>query len=181
MLKIVRKLSLATLAFVAALAAPAAAEPATTAATALVQIDNAFLLEKTADLEFGTIAAGAAGGTVTIDPATDAASSVGSVSLYGPLRHRAEFVSRAPLGTTMVLSLDASVTLTHSGGGATMTASLVRANGPGLVTATVLGLPIGVQATAAEQYIYVGGSLTVAPGQLEGAYSGQFNLSVNHL
>ena len=47
--------------------------------------------------------------------------------------------------------------------------------------ATVLGLPIGIQATAAEQHIYVGGSLTVAPGQLEGAYSGEFDLSVNFL
>ena len=62
-----------------------------------------------------------------------------------------------------------------------MTASLTRANGPGMATATIFGLPIGLQATAAEQYIYVGGSLTVSAGQLEGVYSGEFDLTVNHL
>lgn len=181
MLKITRRLSLAVLAVIGATAVPAAAEPVTTPADAVVEIDNALLLQNTQSLEFGTIATGASGGTVTIDPATDAASSVGTVSLYGTVRHRAEFVSRAPIGTVMVTLLDPSVTLTHSGGVATMTATLSRANGPGLVTATVLGLPIGIQATAADQYIYVGGSLTVAAGQIEGVYSGQFDLSVNHL
>lgn len=176
-----RKFSLSVPVALAALSAPAAAEPVSTAARAVVEVDNAILLENTQGLEFGIIATGASGGTVTINPASDTASSVGTVTLYGPLRHRAEFVSRAPLGTIMVMLLDPSVTLTHSGGGATMTASLTRSNGPGLVTATVLGLPIGIQATAAEQYIYVGGSLTVAAGQLVGAYSGQFDLTVNHL
>ena len=176
-----RQLVWAGLAISAALAAPAKAEPVTAAANAQVEIDNAILLENTQPLEFGTIAAGAAGGTVTIDPATDAASTVGSVMLYGADRHRAVFVSRAPLLSVMVMMLDPSVTLTHSAGTATMTASLTRANGPGLVTATVLGLPIGVQATAEEQFIYVGGALTVPAGQLEGAYSGQFELTVSYL
>lgn len=162
-------------------AMPAAAEPVIVSADAKVEIDNAILLENTQPLEFGKIATGASGGTVTINPATDAASSVGTVALYGPDRHRAVFVSRAPLLSVMVMVLDPSVTLTHSGGTATMTASLTRANGPGLVTATVLGLPIGVRATAEEQYIYVGGSLTVPAGQLEGEYTGEFALTVNHL
>jgi Mat/Ecp fimbriae major subunit len=181
LLKTMRKLSLGAIAPLALLAAPAAAQQATAAATATVEIDDALLLENTRDLQFGTIAVGATGGTVTINPSNDAASSVGSVTLYGPLRHRAEFVSRAPLGTVMVMLLDPSVTLTHSGGVATMNASLTRANGPGLITATVLGLPICIRATSADQYIYVGGSLTVGSGQLEGVYSGQFNLTVNHL
>lgn len=181
MLTKMRRLALAVLPVLSALAVPAAAEPVNVAADAFVEVDNAILLENTQDLEFGKIAAGATGGTVTIDPATDAASSVGSVALYGAVRHRAVFISRAPIGTVMVSLLDPSVTLTHSGGTATMTATLSRANGPGLVTATVFGLPIGIQATAADQYIYVGGALTVAPGQLEGVYSGEFDLSVNHL
>ncbi len=181
MLKFMRRLSLTMLAAIGTTAVPAVAEPVTTPAAAVVEIDNAVLLENTQSLEFGTIAAGATGGTVTINPANDAASSVGSVTLYGPVRHRAEFVSRAPIGTIMVTLLDPSVTLTHSGGGATMTATLSRANGPGMITATIFGLPIGIQATAADQYIYVGGSLTVVAGQLEGAYSGEFDLSVNHL
>lgn len=176
-----RKVAAAALAAFAALAPPAVAAPVVSSATARAEVDNSVLLENTEDLEFGKIAAGASGGTVTIDPATDTASSLGTVALYGSDRHRAVFVSRAPVGTIMVMLLDPSVTLTHSGGGATMTASLTRASGPGLVTATVLGLPIGLQATAPEQYIYVGGALSVPAGQLEGLYSGEFDLTVNHL
>lgn len=176
-----RKVAAIALVACTALASPAAAEPVAATATATAEVDNAVLLESTQDLEFGKVATGAAGGTVTIDPATDTASTVGTVALYGADRHRAVFVSRAPVGTIMVLLLDPSVTLTHSGGAATMTATLTRANGPGIVTATIFGLPIGLQATAADQYIYVGGALSVPAGQLEGVYSGEFDLTVNHL
>lgn len=176
-----RQLALAGAAIWAGLAAPASAQPVTAAADAQVEIDQALLLENTQHLEFGKIATGASGGTVTINPATDAASTVGTVMLFGPNRHRAVFVSRAPVGTVMVSLLDPTVTLNRLGGGATMTASLTRASGPGLVTATIFGLNIGLRATAPEQYIYVGGSLTVPAGQLEGAYTGEFDLTVNHL
>lgn len=177
----IRRLALTGATVWACFAFPAAAQPVVATGNAQVEIDNALLLENTQHLEFGKIAAGASGGTVTINPANDTASTAGSVMLFGPNRHRAVFVSRAPVGTVMVSLLDSSVTLTHSGGGATMNASLTRANGPGIVTANVLGLNIGLRAVAPEQYIYVGGSLTVAAGQLEGSYVGEFDLTVNHL
>jgi hypothetical protein len=179
---IARKTVLAPLAAAAVLASsPASAEPVVVDAGAVVEIDNALLLENTQDLEFGKIAVTGAGGTVTIAPATDAASSVGGVTLYGPLRHRAEFVSRAPVGMVALISLDPSVTLTRVSGTETMTATLSRANGPGMANALFAGLPIAVKATAAEQFIYVGGSLTVAGGQAEGAYTGQFDLMLSYL
>jgi hypothetical protein len=177
---IARKIAVLPFAAAAFAAAPAAAEPAIADASALVEVDNALLLESTQDLEFGKIAVTGAGGTVTIAPATDSASAVGNVAAYG-VQHRAVFVSRAPIGTLALVSLDPSVTLTRVSGTETMTATLNRANGPGLINALFAGLPIAIKSTTAEQFIYVGGSLTVAGGQVEGVYTGQFDLMLSYL
>ncbi|MGN6497678.1 MAG: DUF4402 domain-containing protein [Tsuneonella sp.] len=173
--------ALFTAALVAAAATPAAAAPKVATASGKAQITTPAVLQNTQSLEFGQIATGASGGTVTIAPASDTASSVGTVALLGPVRHRAEFVSRAPIGTVFLSALDPSVVLTRSGGSETMTATLTRANGPGLLAVNVFGLPIGLKTTANDQYIYVGGSLTVPAGQAEGAYSGTFELTVSYL
>lgn len=165
----------------ALVATPSLAASPVASASGKAQITTPVVLENTQSLDFGKIATGASGGTVTIVPASDAASTVGTVALYGPVRHRAEFVSRAPIGTVFVLALDPSVVLTRGGGSETMTATLTRANGPGLLAVNLFGLPIGLKTTLADQYIYVGGSLTVPAGQAEGAYSGAFELTVSYL
>ncbi|HMO74030.1 MAG TPA: DUF4402 domain-containing protein [Sphingopyxis sp.] len=137
-------------------------------------------LVKTDDLDFGSLISGATGGTVTINPVTNARTTTGGVTAVGNDGQRARFQGTGGLILIIVTGSN-SVTLTRAGGGATaMTASLTRAmaNGSGgitLLAPTATLLPSGVQT------YYVGGTLTVPANQPEGDYSGTFTLTVNYL
>ncbi|WOF42918.1 DUF4402 domain-containing protein [Sphingopyxis indica] len=171
------------LAFIAALAAGTIAAPAQAAdqsSTANAAVIRPNTLIKTGDLDFGTLASGATGGTVTIDPVTGARSTSGSVTPVGAGEQRAVFQGTGGF-LLLFVSGSNSATLARAGGGAApMTATLTRAattNGGGtaLLGASAILFPSGVQT------YYVGGTLTVPANQPAGDYSGTFTLTVNYL
>ena len=172
-------LCLVAAATAAALTGPSASAAETTG-TANAAVVRPNTLIKTDDLDFGTIVSGAAGGTVTVNPATNSRSSAGGVTLAGSGAQRAVFQGTGGL-LLITVSGSNSATLTRAGGGApAMTATLTRAmttSGGGIIllgsSATLL--PSGVQT------YYVGGTLSVPANQPEGDYSGTFTLTVNYL
>ena len=156
---------------------PAMAANQTGTATTVVVRPNT--LVKVDDLDFGTLVAGATGGTATVDPTTGARTTGGGTAAVGSGAQRAVFQGTGGL-LLIIVSGDNVVTLTRSGGGGSMTATLTRAmttSGGGI---TLLGssatlLPSGVQT------YYVGGTLSVPASQPAGDYSGTFTLTVNYL
>ena len=168
-----------TIAAAAASAMPCApVHAADTDAVANAAIVRPNTLIKTDDLDFGSLVSGAAGGTVTINPVTNARTSGGGVTLVGTSAQRAVFQGTGGI-LLIFVSGSTSVTLARAGGGApSMTASLVRAastGGGGIVLLNATLLPSGLQT------YYIGGTLTVPANQPAGDYSGTFTLTVNYL
>ena len=170
-------------ALIFAVAAASAALCGTAHAADMPGIANAAVIRpntliKTDDLDFGTLIGGATGGTVTINPVTNARTTGGGVTPVGSAAQRAVFQGTGGI-LLITVSGSTSVTLTRAGGGAApMTASLVRAASTSSGGIALLGgtlLPSGVQT------YYIGGTLTVPANQPEGDYSGTFTLTVNYL
>ena len=157
----------------------AAADDADSTSTAEVTIASTLI--NIDGLDFGPIVDQGTGGAVTIDPDTNGVSSVGDTMVVGTSAHRATFRAQAPIGTVMVMTGDPSVILTRNGGTETMTANLTYDSGTGLIDTLVFGLPIGLQATASDQFFHVGGTLFVTAGQATGTYEGTFTLSLAYL
>lgn len=176
------RVALRRLAAAAAVAGTLACSPAHAASqngTATTVIVRPNTLVKVDDLDFGTIVSAPTAGTVTVSPVTNARSSTGAVTLVGTAAQRATFQGT---GGVLLITVtgDNSVTLTRSGGGGTMTASLVRAittsgGGVSILGSSATLLPSGVQT------YYVGGTLNVGANQPAGDYSGTFQLTVNYL
>ncbi len=158
------------------LCAPAGAADMSGTANAAVVRPNTLI--KTDDLDFGTFISGPTGGTVTINPVTNARGATGGATLVGSDGRRATFQGTGGI-FLITVSGSASVTLARAGGGApTMTASLVRAastSGGGIALLGATLLPSGVQT------YYIGGTLNVPANQAEGSYIGTFTLTVNYL
>ncbi len=171
-----RTLTIAVASASAALCAPAYAADMNGTVNAAVVRPNTLI--KTDDLDFGTLISGATGGTVTINPVTNARTTSGGVTPVGSATQRAVFQGTGGI-LLITVSGSTSVTLTRAGGGAApMTASLVRAastSGGGIALLGGTLLPSGVQT------YYIGGTLTVPANQPEGDYSGTFTLTVNYL
>ena len=106
----------------AAVAAAGAMLPAQAAGADSNAIANAAVVRpntliKTDDLDFGTLVSGPTGGTVTVNPVTNARTTGGGVTPVGGGAHRAEFQGTG--GRLLIfVSGSTSVTLTRAGGGA---------------------------------------------------------------
>lgn len=172
----VRGLAIAATAAGVALCVPAHAADTNVTANAAVIRPNTLI--KTDDLDFGSLISGATGGTVTVNPVTNARTAGGGVTLVGTTAQRAVFQGTGGI-FLITVSGSTSVTLARVGGGApNMTASLVRAastSGGGIALLGATLLPSGVQT------YYIGGTLTVPANQPAGDYSGTFTLTVNYL
>lgn len=142
-------------------------------------IVSGIAISNTSDLAFGSIIAGDAGGTVTIDASNGTASQIGETRLLPGPRGRARFVSNAPAGQLFLMVGDPATTLNRSGGGGTMTATLdYHANsGIGLVG----GLFPSYVAILPSQEILVGGTLAVGGDQQIGDYAGSFTITMTYL
>jgi Domain of unknown function (DUF4402) len=113
----------------------------------------------------------ATGGTVVLAPAgtRTATSGVTLPATTGTVT-AASFTVNGNGSYTYAITLPGTVTLTHSGGVQTMTASSFTSN------------PSGTGAlSSGTQDITIGATLTVAAAQLAGVYtSGNFNVTVNY-
>ena len=170
-----RVLTIAAATASAALCEPAFAADTNVTVNAAIVRPNTLI--KTDDLDFGSLISGPTGGTVTVNPVTNARTSGGGVTLVGSSARRAEFLGTGGI-ILIFVSGSTSVTLTRAGGGApNMTASLTRAASTGGGGIALLGatlLPSGLQT------FYIGGTLTVPANQPAGDYSGTFTLNVNY-
>ncbi|MBJ7439651.1 MAG: DUF4402 domain-containing protein [Sphingopyxis sp.] len=171
-----RALTIAVATASATLCPPTYAADTNVTANAAVVRPNSLI--KTDDLNFGTLVSGATGGTVTVNPVTNARTSGGGVTLVGTNAQRAIFQGTGGI-FLITVSGSTSATLARVGGGApSMTATLVRAastSGGGIALLGSTLLPSGVQT------YYIGGTLTVPANQPAGDYSGTFTLTVNYL
>ena len=147
----------------------ASAASAATSATANASAEVLTTLTLTANssLNFGQIAPNT-GGSVTVN-ADSTASSSGTLISTGT-RAPAGFTVTGTPNASVVLTLPTSATLTRSGGTETMSISGFNANPAG---AFQLG-------STGSSNFSIGGTLTVASGQVAGVYNGAFSVSVEY-
>lgn len=146
-----------------------AAHAANATASARANILRSVSITKTADLDFGTIApSNTAVSTVQVNAAGGVTCGTGLVC--SGATSAAGFEISGANGQTVAITADASVTLNNTTTpGTTMTASLTPNSSTMLLTAT-----------PANNAFKVAGTLSVAPGQAEGAYAGTFTVNVNY-
>lgn len=145
-----------------------AASAATSAtANASAEVLSTLTLAANSALSFGQIAANT-GGSVTVN-ADSTVTSSGSLVSTGT-RAPAGFTVTGTPNANVVLTLPSSATLTRSGGTETMSIAGFNSNPGG---AFQLG------ATGSSNFA-VGGTLTVASGQVSGTYNGTFAVSVEY-
>ncbi|MCL6730960.1 DUF4402 domain-containing protein [Sphingomonas hankyongi] len=167
--------SRSAIALFALLVAPAAM-PATAATPSSNAISTAAILHpinviKRADLDFGYVGAGTGAGTVVIDPETDATTSTGGALLLGGTPHSAAFVGAAGSSSVVNIKIPKQpVTLTRVGGTQTMTVSKF----------TLQGLDKRFVAKQVAFDFRVGATLNVGANQVEGLYTGSFDVTVQY-
>lgn len=145
----------------------ATAAPFTATAQAKAKVLKQISVTKAADLDFGTIVVSTSAGTVAID-ASGSRTCDAALTCSGTVS-AAAFTIGGTRNEAVTITSDAAVTLINADDGSqTMTASLVRsANGLTL-------------SNAGKGTFNVGGTLSVAASQLDGLYSGDFNVTVDY-
>lgn len=156
-----------TLVFVLALLAPVAPASAQAAADASAQIYQEIRFAVLLELDFGSIVSTPAGGTVTLDPATNSRDCAG-----GALVCSGGFSwSRLSLtGSDSIVEVTYAPSFTLYGPGVPITAELQFPGGSGSTVAL----------TGGSATIDIGASLHVNPDQVPGEYTGEFSVDVNY-
>jgi Mat/Ecp fimbriae major subunit len=162
------KIALASAAAIAALSSTGA-YAATATGTATVEIVTPVQLSAVTSLNLGLVAASAAGGTVTVATSANAQNCSGVVCLGGSSRGSFQ-VTNAAAGAVIDLSIsDPSIVLSDGpGGGADMPLNLTMSNAS--ITFN----------SAALQTVYVGGTLSVGAAQVNGTYTGTFDVVADY-
>lgn len=157
---------------------------ATATAASNAQIIRGIGIVRTQDLWFGDLMSPAAAGTVTVSPA-GARTSSAAITVAGGVVSAASFTvnENANGNPKFWVQLPVSATITRAGGGATMSVSNftanVNANCISTSGATPPG-PLGQCPNSNNGFVLnVGGQLNVGAAQMQGAYSGLFNVTVH--
>ena len=160
-------LPLSLLAPAAAFAAPASvAVPP----TGQVQLMRPLTLAKIADMDFGNLSVTTAG-TAVIDAVTDTLGTTGGVLKAGGTPHAAVFRGVAQGGNVVNIKVpNKAVTLSRVGGGATML----------LDSFTLDGQSKRALAAAGIFDFKVGATLRPAANQMEGVYTGTFDVTIQY-
>jgi Mat/Ecp fimbriae major subunit len=158
------KMKIALAGTIAAAAMFSSAAQAETA-TATAEIVTAATLTNNTDLNFGTIAIGAGGGSVTVASTSTGARTCATVVCIGTASSAADFVIGGAATATVGLSItDNTITLTNAGSGNTMAATLALSSATSVVGNTE----------------YVGGVLAVAGTEVAGIYNGSFEVTATY-
>jgi hypothetical protein len=157
-----------------AIAGSGSAIAASAVATSTSTVVTPINITKSADLAFGSFAAGAAPGTVTVTPG-GARTAGGGVTAVASTATAAKFDVTGLAG--MGYSIDVAATTLSDGSGNSMTLTPISdltasASTANTVTTGTL--------TGGAQSIYVGGVLAVAANQAAGTYSGSVTTTVNY-
>ena len=158
-------------ALLGALGATGAAHAATQSSTIKLTLRKPVTITWLRDLDFGRVVATAAAGTVTIDPDTNTRSFTGGSLAAGGTPQTAKFRIVATPATLVLITRNALPVLTRSGGGATMSVTLITVNG----TTNPITTP-----SSGSFDIDVGGALSVAANQADGTYSGSFQINADY-
>lgn len=159
--------ALALLAPAAAHAAPASAPQPPAVQTQLLR---SLTLYKDADLEFGSVVAVGAG-TAVIDPVSGNLTTTGGLVGLSGSSHPARFSGAASGSSVVIIRIpNQPVTLTRVGGTETVRVSSFTLDSPSKKEMA--------QSTTFE--FRVGGTLTVPAGQVEGLYTGTFEVTVQY-
>lgn len=156
-----------------AIAGSGSAIAANAVATSTSTVITAINIAKSADLAFGSFAATAAAGTVTITPA-GARTSTGVVEVAStPSAAKFDVTGQSGMG----YSISVVATPLSDGGSNSMTFTPISA----LTASTSTSGTVSVGTlTGGAQSIYVGGVLTVAASQAAGSYSGTVTATVDY-
>ena len=165
------------LALLLALAIPAAAEAAPPQlflpdrnATGTAVITKPITLQKMRDLDFGLVTVTTAG-TAVLNPNTDAVTTTGGVLFAGGFPHSAVFDGISPIGNIVIIRLPRNpATVTRVGGTETMTVDNWTLDGSSRRT-----VPSRTAFT-----FKVGATLYVGANQVEGTYTGTFDVEVQY-
>jgi Mat/Ecp fimbriae major subunit len=144
-------------------AAVAATEPA----DATVEVLAAVEVTVDADLDFGVVAASAAGGTVTVaaaSAATPSASGVTYISGGAPAEFR---VTQASDGEVIDLTVDNPSPLTGAGTDIVLSSLTISATDITFDSANL-------------ETVYVGGTITLGANQAAGVYTGSFDVTAEY-
>lgn len=127
-------------------------------------------ISKLNDMDFGCVTVTTAG-TAILDSNTSAVTTTGGVQFAGCLPHAAQFAAVSPSKTVVHIRLPNQPTvLTRVGGTETMTLDTWTINGA--QTRNVV---------AHETFAFqVGGTLHIAANQVEGTYTGTFDVNLNY-
>lgn len=145
-----------------------AAYAATEQAQATVDVLTAVAVVVDAPLDFGVVAASAAGGTVTIGASAAATATGSGVLAISGSSAGAFHVSQATNGETIALSVGNPSTLTGPGGAA-MSLSLLTLSANSIIFSSTT-----------PETVYVGGTLAVNPSQGAGTYNGTFDVTAEY-
>lgn len=156
------------IAFVGSVAAAAMISGSANAATETVGADaeiiEAVTLNNVVDIDFGTIASDATGGTVSVTADAAGTRACGTLTCVGTASSGSLDITAAS-GQTVAITMPAgAVTLTAGTDTMSMTPSVSSTSFTSAGTDTV----------------YFGGSLTVGANQAAGAYAGSFDVDVDY-
>lgn len=136
-----------------------------------VNLVDALSITKIQDLSLGTILPGITPGHVEIDERDGACAGRGGATLVGNRCQPAQFRISGRPGERVRIGLSpAPITLTRTGGGATMQMDRLRLHGGGNER---------IEANGSYNFI-VGGRLQVGANQLPGVYDATFNVTVEY-
>lgn len=144
------------------------AQAATETVGADAHIIPAVTLGTPTDINFGTIAADAAGGTAVIAASSGATTSCATLTCVGASNPGAILVTSAS-GETVSVSFATAGAVTLSTGGATPSTMSMT---PTLSTSSFT--------STGSDTVYVGGTLTLAANQAAGNYSGSFDVNIDY-
>ena len=145
-----------------------AAYAATEQADATVQVLAAVQLSAVTDLNFGVVAASAAGGTVTLGAASGATpSATGVIAISGGAPASFQ-VTQATTGEVIALSVGNTTPLSNGVGADIALSGLTLSNSS--ITFN----------SASLQTVYVGGTISLNPNQAAGTYTGTFDVTAEY-
>jgi hypothetical protein len=127
-------------------------------------------------LSFGDIFSDATGGLVTLNPQTEVRTTAGPVLAATGTVNAAHFAVTGKRSATYAITLPGSITLSGPGTAMTVNAFTASVGGgaPSNPATGTLSTPAGTQT------FNVGAALTLGANQVDGDYSGTFNVTVTY-
>ena len=161
-------------------AAPALLQAATTAtADVTAGVLPALAIGRHTHLRFGNLSPGT-GGTLTVSPRSQV--TVNGVQAAGGNPTAAVFQATGATGQTYSVAVPDHIDLTRDGGNETMRVvfNQLEFNNDNTIHDASTGAVDGTIGNSGNDWIRVGGTVTVARDQAVGNYAGQFTITVNH-